>query len=63
MESFSFNSSFADLVYEDINADFGKSKYLDHEVIIMKSNGYINISKLCTQYGKQLNHWKTNKQS
>ena len=31
---------------------FGKSIYLGHEVIIMKSNGYINISKLCVQYDK-----------
>jgi len=39
--------SLTSLISENINDDFGKAIYLDHEVIIMKSNGYINMTKLC----------------
>ena len=39
--------SLTSLITEDINADFGRAKYLGHDVIIMKKNGYINMTKLC----------------
>jgi hypothetical protein len=46
-----------------INDDFGRAKYLEHDVIIMKKNGYVNITKLCQQYGKLFKHWLENKTS
>ena len=29
----------------------------------MKSNGYINVSKLCKQYNKLIGNWNENKSS
>lgn len=31
-----------------------------HNVIIMRSNGYINATSLCKIYGKKFFHWKEN---
>ena len=39
--------SLARLITEDINDQFGRAKYLEHDVIIMKKNGYVNMTKLC----------------
>lgn len=35
------------MIYKSIDDKFGLAKYLDHEVVIMKSNDYINMTKLC----------------
>ena len=39
--------SVTSLITENINEKFGRAKYLDHDVIIMRENGYINMTKLC----------------
>jgi hypothetical protein len=45
------------IIFEDINAEYGRGKYGDFEVIIMKSNAYINATKLCSNGGKQYKNW------
>jgi hypothetical protein len=45
------------IIFEDINAEYGRGKYGDFEVIIMKSNGYINATKLCSNGGKKYKNW------
>lgn len=54
------NENLNDIIYEDINNEFAKGKYFDFEVIIMKSNGYINASKLCNNDNKRFTNWKEN---
>lgn len=49
--------SLNEIIYESINNDYGYGKYLSMKVIIMKSNGYINTSKICREYGKELSTW------
>jgi hypothetical protein len=49
------------IIFEDINDDFGYGNYGEFRVIIMKKNGYINVTKLCSLAKKQFCHWKTNK--
>ena len=51
------------LIHTDINEYYGYAKYLGNEVIIMKQNGYVNISKLCTEHNKKFNDWKRLKRS
>lgn len=52
--------------FKEINENYSLGKYGDFNVIIMKSNGYINATKLCsdavTKSGKQktFRHWKKN---
>ena len=55
--------SLVNLISQDINDEYGYAKYLSHDVIIMKKNGYINMTKLCDQYGKAFRNWKQNKSS
>ncbi|MFA5704609.1 MAG: KilA-N domain-containing protein [Advenella sp.] len=35
------------IIFKHINDEFAIGSYLDFEVIIMKSNGYINVTRLC----------------
>lgn len=53
----------AELVFEDVNADYGWGKYGEFKVLIRKSDGYINASKLCKDGGKLLGNWIENKTS
>ncbi|URH24958.1 p28-like protein [Fowlpox virus] len=41
-----------------INEYFMSMKLLDVEVVIMRSNGFVNITRLCNLEGKDFNDWK-----
>jgi hypothetical protein len=58
-----FTQSLSSTITETINDDFGRAKYLEHDVIIMRKNGYVNITKLCQQYGKLFKNWLGNDSS
>lgn len=45
------------IIFENIDDKFAYGKYADFTVIIMKENRYINATKLCSKYGKQLHNW------
>jgi hypothetical protein len=47
-----------ELVYDDINDEYGYGKYGEFEVIIRKKDGYINITKLCKDGRKEFSEWK-----
>lgn len=52
----------AKLVHEDIKAKhklytFGKAKYGDLEVVVLKEKGYINATKMCALGGKAYKNW------
>ena len=47
----------SDICYEQIDGDYWYATYLGTKIIIMKSNGYINATKLCTDGGKQFKNW------
>jgi len=53
----------ADICYEKIMDNFWFANYLGLKVIMMKDNGYINVTKLCSDGGKQFKHWKALKNS
>jgi len=52
--------------FKDINDDYSWGKYGDFKVIIMKENGYINVTKICNDAktkngkGKKFANWKEN---
>ncbi len=51
--------------FKDINDDYSWGKYGDFKVIMMKSNGYINATKICNDAmengsKKPFKNWKTN---
>jgi uncharacterized coiled-coil protein SlyX len=47
-----------DLVFENINDKYAWGNYGEFKVMIMKENGYINITKLCKSGGKEFFSWK-----
>ncbi|AID46969.1 N1R/p28 family protein [Penguinpox virus] len=47
-----------DIKIYSINKCFMSMKLLDVEVIIMRSNGFVNITRLCNSEGKNFNDWK-----
>ena len=49
------------MIYEDINDRFGYANYLGLKVLIDKTNGYINGTKLCNDNNKRMCHWLSNK--
>jgi hypothetical protein len=55
-----------DIIFKDIpttcssGESFGYAYYGLFRVIMMKSNGYINVTKLCNDGGKKFFHWKEN---
>jgi len=49
-----------DVIYEVINGDFWWGQYDDFKVIIMKSKGFINATKLCSDNNKELKNWDRN---
>ena len=57
------NLNITKLAYEKINDKYSKAKYGEFDVIMDMTNGYINVTKLCTDGGKQMKHWLENKNS
>ena len=51
-------SDIKEIIFEDINDDYGYGKYGGFEVILNKKTGYINATKLCKDGGKELSEWK-----
>src|SRR5271154_160826 len=58
-----YEDDIRNIIVEDIDEKFAYSKLGDFEVILMKKNGYINATKLCSSAGKKLTHWNENKTS
>ena len=51
------------IAYEQIDNEYWYGRYGPFKVVIHSPSGYINASKLCTECGKQLFHWKENRSS
>ena len=52
-----------DICYEKIVDHMWFANYFGLKVIMNYNNGYINITKLCTDGGKQFKEWKELKHS
>ena len=50
-----------DIAFETINDDYSWGNYIDFKVIIMRKNGYINVTKLSDEGGKRFKEWTRNK--
>lgn len=55
--------SLLDVCYEQIKDNFWYGLFGDFKLIIDKTTGYFNATKLCKDGGKQLKHWLENKHS
>jgi hypothetical protein len=52
-----------EIVYEPINQDYGWGKYGEFKVLIRRRDGFVNITKLCRDGGKNFKHWNENSSS
>jgi len=50
-----------EIIYENINSEYGYGMYGEFRVIIRKKDGYINVTKLCELGEKSFFNWKQNK--
>ena len=46
-----------ELICESIDDKFAYAKYGEFKVIMMRDNGYINVSNLCKEGGKEFKQW------
>ena len=53
----------SEICYEQIKDDYWYADYLGFKVVMMKSNCYINATKLCNDGAKRFEHWIDNKHS
>jgi len=53
------------IIYENMgrNNEYCCGRYYDIDIIIIRENGYVNVSKLCADAGKSFRNWKNNKGS
>ena len=49
------------IIFKHIDDKYAYGNYGEFKVIIMKSNTYINATKLCKEYNKEIKNWKENK--
>jgi hypothetical protein len=47
-----------DLIFENINDKYSWGNYGEFKVMIMRENGYINVTKICKDGGKEFFNWK-----
>ena len=52
----------SNIIYKDIDETYGYGQYGKFKVIMMKSNCYINVTKLCNDNEKQFKHWLEDQQ-
>src|SRR3981189_979113 len=50
-----------DIAYEQIDGKYWFGQYGDFNVVLDKESGYVNVSKLCRDGGKNFKYWKENK--
>ena len=49
------------IIFDHIDDKYAYGNYGEFKVIIMKSNTFINATKLCKEYNKDFYHWKERK--
>jgi hypothetical protein len=51
------------VIFEDINEKYTWANYGLFKLIMMKENGFLNVTKMCDECGKSFFNWKKNKSS
>ena len=53
----------SDIAFEQIEGDFWYGAYGVFRIVMMKTNGFVNVSKLCSDGGKEFKNWYANASS
>jgi hypothetical protein len=57
------STNLSELIYEPVNADYGWGKYGEFRVLIRAKDGWINVTKLCSDGNRKLNDWSRQQSS
>jgi hypothetical protein len=63
MTTSTINNTLRDLIFENINDKYAWGNYGEFKVLMMRENGFINVTKLCKDGGKAFIHWRETKTS
>jgi hypothetical protein len=58
MTTSTINNTLRDLIFENINDKYSWGNYGEFKVLMMRENGYINVTKLCKEGGKEFRFWR-----
>jgi hypothetical protein len=50
-------NTLSELIYEPVNEEYGWGLYGEFRVLIRRKDGYVNVTKLCKDGGKELSDW------
>jgi CRISPR/Cas system CMR-associated protein Cmr1 (group 7 of RAMP superfamily) len=53
----------SDICFQQIQDNFWYGQYGEFKVVMMKDNGWVNATKLCSDGGREFKHWKENASS
>jgi hypothetical protein len=59
----SINTNNQFVIFEDINEDYAWVNYGEFKLLMMKKNGFVNVTKMCENHGKKFYNWKQNMSS
>lgn len=48
------------VAFQDVNEDYAWVNYGQFKLLMMKRNGYVNVTKMCDEGGKKFFNWRQN---
>ena len=64
MSNNNINNNNQFVAFQDVNEEYAWVNYGQFKLLMMKRNGYVNVTKMCENYSnKKIIHWKENKRS
>ena len=63
MSANNINNNNQFVAFQDVNEEYAWVNYGEFKLLMMKRNGYVNVTKMCDDGGKEFRMWKRNTRS
>ena len=63
MSANNINNNNQFVAFQDVNEEYAWVNYGQFKLLMMKKNGYVNVTKMCDEGGKSFFNWKKNSRS
>ena len=63
MSANNINNNNQFVAFQDVNEEYAWVNYGQFKLLMMKRNGYVNVTKMCDEGGKSFRFWRQNKRS
>ena len=60
MSANNINNNNQFVAFQDVNEEYAWVNYGQFKLLMMKRNGYVNVTKMCDEGGKSFFNWKKN---